>query len=87
MSVSWDTGGTRFNGLSIFGTSDIVSTCLTTDSLFTVRIQSPLCLLFFTIRSESQRQFGARMKQIQRVWKAFLRDLKKETKQKGTPIC
>lgn len=40
-----------------------------------------------TIRSESQRQFGARMKQIQRVWKAFLRDLKKETKQKGTPIC
>lgn len=40
-----------------------------------------------THRSESLRLFAARMKQIRKVWKTFLRDLHRQHSEKGTPLC
>lgn len=40
-----------------------------------------------THRSESLRLFAARMKQIRKVWKTFLRDLHRQHPEKGTPLC
>ena len=56
---------------------------------FIIHCPHPECNFcnFLTHRSESLRLFAARMKQIRKVWKTFLRDLHRQHPEKGTPLC